>query len=174
MEADLTTKSRCKMQSSEEEEEEERESLSPSNSTMRGEEGGGRVLLLRSTTSPSPSSSSSSLDVVVTFLSSPSLSKQLPALPAASAPCSSLLSAYYFLRLLFPFCLHAGVREAERNEGTRSVSAYSTRSFLSASRASRENKKNVASIGIAETSEEESRESHFLSPKSINFPSYDL
>lgn len=119
MEADLTTKSRCKMQSSEEEEEEKRESLSPSNSTMRGEEGGGRVLLLRSTTSPSPSSSSSSLDVVVTFLSSPSLSKQLPALPAASAPCSSLLSAYYFLRLLFPFCLHAGVREAERNEGTR-------------------------------------------------------
>ena len=51
MEADLTTKSRCKMQSSEEEEEEERESLSPSNSTMRGEEGGGRVFLLRSTTS---------------------------------------------------------------------------------------------------------------------------
>lgn len=60
--------------------------------------------------------------------SSSSLSKQLPAL----LPLLVVVVRYYFLRLLFfPFCLHAGVREAERNEGTRSVSAYSTRSFLS-------------------------------------------
>lgn len=45
------------------------------------------------------------------------------------SPLLVVVVRYYFLRLLFPFCLHAGVREAERNEGTRSVSAYSTRSF---------------------------------------------
>lgn len=62
------------------------------------------------------------------------------------SPLLVVVVRYYFLRLLFPFCLHAGVREAERNEGTRSVSAYSTRSFLSASRASStREEKNVAS-----------------------------
>lgn len=88
--------------------------------------------------------------------SSSSLSKQLPAL----LPLLVVVVRYYFLRLLFffPFCLHAGVREAERNEGTRSVSAYSTRSFLSASCVlrprEREREKNVASIGIARNRKE--------------------
>ena len=31
-----------------------------------------------------------------------------------------------FLRLRFPFCLHARVREAERNEATRFVSTYNS------------------------------------------------
>lgn len=90
--------------------------------------------------------------------SSSSLSKQLPAL----LPLLVVVVRYYFLRLLFffPFCLHAGVREAERNEGTRSVSAYSTRSFLSAScvlrprEREREKEKNVASIDIARNRKE--------------------
>lgn len=173
MEADLTTKSRCKMQSSEEEEEEERESLSPSNSTMRGEEGGGRVLLLRSTTSlplPLLPLSTSSLRSSPLRLCRSSY-RRCPPLQPPARRCCPLTTSFD------SFFLSASTRECVKQNETRvpgSVSAYSTRSFLSASRASRENKKNVASIGIAETSEEESRESHFLSPKSINFPSYDL
>lgn len=132
---------------------------------MRGEEGGGRVLLLRVLPPPLPllPLSTSSLRS-----SSSSLSKQLPAL----LPLLVVVVRYYFLRLLFfPFCLHAGVREAERNEGTRSVSAYSTRSFLSCTiRASstreREREKIVASIDIAGNR----KEFDFLFPKSRNFP----
>lgn len=129
---------------------------------MRGEEGGGRVLLLRVLPPPLPllPLSTSSLRS-----SSSSLSKQLPAL----LPLLVVVVRYYFLRLLFfPFCLHAGVREAERNEGTRSVSAYSTRSFLSCvlRLREREREKIVASIDIAGNR----KEFDFLFPKSRNFP----
>lgn len=108
---------------------------------MRGEEGGGRVLLLRVP-----------LSLFLFFLSRRRRYVPLRLCRSSYRRCcrfSPLLVVvvrYYFLRLLFPFCLHAGVREAERNEGTRSVSAYSTRSFLSASRASStREEKNVAS-----------------------------
>lgn len=79
------------------------------------------------------------------------------------SPLLVVVVRYYFLRLLFPFCLHAGVREAERNEGTRSVSAYSTRSFLSASRASStREEKNVASKKKALASEKIRKNFSFL------------